>query len=281
MGIGDKETTSLFNRTFVLRVFKLFPPALYHRIRRMPLLGQLGRRALDAVIRRPGLRPVRILGGPLSGMVLDLDPRDHKEMAVGHYEPVVEACIERYLRPGDLAFDVGAHLGYMTICMARLVNATGKVVAFEPDPDVIRILNSNLARNNHTITAAVTTQPTAIGATTGQATFTPGSDNSTGRLTEGGSDLLVSAITLDEATTRFGTPQLIKMDIEGGELDALKGASELLKIGQTTFVIELHSPELDRSCTALLQEHGWTCSYLREPGASLHLVAIPPQSAIK
>jgi FkbM family methyltransferase len=271
---GPIEPTA--RQPMALSMFKLLSPELYQRLRRTPILGWLGRRVLDVSLHNPGIRSTPILDGTLTGMVLQLDPRIHKEMAVGRHEPVVRDCVEHHLNPGDLAFDVGAHLGYMTLVMAKLVGNGGHVVAFEPDPVVASHLVANVGRNTEHLTAMVTTERVAVGAVNGSAAFKRGSDSSTGRLAQGIGDLVVPVITLDDAMSRFGVPRLVKIDVEGGEFDVLLGGGSLLRQGRTIFVIEAHSQKLERECTALLKESGWSCVRLPEPDTGVHIIATPP-----
>jgi len=258
----------------VLRVFKLLPPTSYQWLRRTPIINWLGRRILDLSLQE-GFRLTPVLGGRLAGMNLELDRRVHKEMVVGHYEPVVQACIERCLSEGIIAFDVGAHVGYVSLLMASMVGAGGLIVAFEADPAIAACLDRNLDRNADRVAATVRAVPVALGAVSGTASFKRGDDTSTGYLTDGSGDIAVNVTTLDEVAASFGVPRLVKIDVEGAELDVLHGAEQLLRRRETTFVIETHSPQLQRSCAALLKDYGWTCNILDEPGTNIHLVAVP------
>lgn len=262
-------------QALALRLFRLLPPGLYRRLRWSPLAGA-GRRLLDATLPGGGVRPTRVLGGPLRGMVLDLDPRTLKLMAVGRHEPEVQRAIEEHLGPGQTAFDVGAHVGYASLLMAGRVGPGGKVVAFEPDPDVLACLRGNLTRNLAAAGAVVAVER-AVAAAAGGRPFVRRADTATGHLHEGPGALAVQVTTLDDAAAEHGLPDLVKVDVEGGELAVLSGAPELLAAGRTTFVIEAHSAELERDCAGLLEAAGWRCHRLPATGGDVHLLGLPPR----
>jgi FkbM family methyltransferase len=112
------------------------------------------------------------------------------------------------------AFDVGANVGYFTLLLSMAVGPAGHVFAFEPDPTNFAFLQSHLSLNRCTNVSAI---EAAASNRTGEAQFecarSMGHVSPTGRTT-------VRTIRLDE----FPTPDIIKMDIEGGEFDAIPGA---------------------------------------------------------
>jgi tRNA A58 N-methylase Trm61 len=68
-------------------------------------------------------------------------------MLLGWFEPIVEALISRYARPGGVIIDAGAQLGYFTLRFARAVGPEGAVHAFECDPRVITRLRQHVQIN--------------------------------------------------------------------------------------------------------------------------------------
>lgn len=84
------------------------------------------------------------------GTVVYLDSEDNLELSInseGH-DPEVRLALEKFLRPGDVAVDVGAHIGYFTLIMSKLVGENGSVFAFEPEPLNFALLSKNVAANN-------------------------------------------------------------------------------------------------------------------------------------
>ncbi len=146
-------------------------------------------------------------------------------------------------------FDLGAHHGLYTTLMSRLVGPSGAVFAFEPSPRERRGLQRHLrlnACNN------VTVVPKAVGASTGTAEFFLVENAQSGasglRRTELGGRapkserIEVSVTSLDEYVADSGITSVdfVKMDIEGAELDAFKGATRLLTSrDQPTLMVEM------------------------------------------
>jgi FkbM family methyltransferase len=257
-----------------LRSFRLLSPRVYRRLRGAPVLGVVLRRVLDVVLPSQGPVPLQVAGGPLQGFVLELDPRIQKEMLSGGYEPQIQRTILELLSNGDTAFDVGAHLGYFSLSMATRVGGSGHVVAFEPNPAVAERLRRNVARHAP-LSSIVTPVASALGAHPGRLPFACGRDSSTGRLSTGG-ELVVEVTTLDEAADRFGDPRFVKIDVEGAELDVLRGGRRLIGRRVAAFVIEAHSEHLQQACVRLLESLGYRCSRIqKERGGTAHILARP------
>lgn len=252
--------------------------AAYHRTRRTPLAGPFMLWAIETATRNARWIDAPVLAGPLRGMTLHIDPRVQADVVVGAYERRLSRHVGGILRPGDLAFDVGSHLGYFGILMATAVGESGTVVCFEPDPGLHDALEDNVARNRALIPARVSVARLALGAARGKTAFETGGHSTRGRLAEAG-DVEVDVITLDDAVSRFGTPRFVKVDVEGGEVDALVGGPALVAAGETTFGIEIHSRELGDSCRALLEDAGYDCRFVTEAGrAETFLLAEPRQA---
>lgn len=264
------------SQRLAVALLKRIPAPVYERLKRAPVVAPLFRRALDVLIARHASEPTVIEGGPLEGIVLELDPRANKDMVIGRFEPEVMTALGELLEPGALAFDVGAHLGYGTLVMAAVAGAGGRVWSFEPDPEMFSTLRRNVDGNRSERFAEIVPVHAALGAQEGRATFARGETSGTGHLTGNGEGLEVEVTTLDAAADRYGIPAVVKIDVEGGELDVLRGGSRLLEEGQTRFVIEGHSPALDRECRSLLERFGFECVGLGPARVeTTHFVATP------
>ena len=250
--------------------------ALYHRTRRTPVIGPAMVRAIEARTGNRGWIETRVRAGPLRGMTLHIDPRVQADVILGAYERRLSRHVASLLGAGETAFDVGSHLGYFGILMATVVGASGSVVCFEPDPRLVGALEENVERNRSLMPAKVTIARLAVGATGGTTSFSTGGHSTRGRLSEDG-DVEVEVSTLDGVVARFGSPRFVKVDVEGGELDVLEGAPELLAARTTSFGIEIHSAALGESCRRLLEAEGYRCDVIREGGRSeTFLLADPP-----
>ena len=240
-------------------------PYFFHLLRRTPLVGDAMLRLIDLLVPLDTLRSVRIRAGQLEGLVMDIYPHA-LDMAIGRHEPLVADLIESHLSEGDIAFDIGANVGYFTLLMARRVGSHGRVVAFEPDPLVGGYLRGNIARNRDRLGAAIESASAAIGGRSESRPFTPGSRISRGKLGSEPGPLMVDVVTLADAIESYGTPQLIKIDVEGAESELLEEATDCLATLRSSIIIEAHSDQLERRCLDLLRASGFHCERLRQRG---------------
>jgi FkbM family methyltransferase len=146
-------------------------------------------------------------------------------------QPVVEAFAGA-IRPGDVVYDIGAWIGPYTLLASQLTGPTGRVLSFEPDPVARTQLERNLAVNG---AQNVKVFPIALSDRTGSARISGGGSEAV--VGETG-DTEVQTMTLPDFIAREGQPDVVKVDIEGGELkldvDALSRARALF--------VEVHLP---------------------------------------
>lgn len=240
-------------------------PYAFHLLRRTPLVGDAMLRAIDILVPPDTLIAARVRAGPLEGLVMDMYPHA-LDMAIGRHEPLVGDLIRRHLSEGDLAFDIGANVGYFALLMARCVGTSGHVVAFEPDPLVSEHLRRNVEGNEGQIEASIDAVNMAIAGRSGSRAFMPGSRLSRGKLGSGSGPVTVSSMTLGDAVDRYGSPRLIKIDVEGAESEILEGAVRSLATLDSTIIIEAHSQQLEQRCLQLLGESGFNRERLIQRG---------------
>jgi FkbM family methyltransferase len=174
----------------------------------------------------------------------------------------MKALYGRFVRPGDLVLDVGAHVGDRIAVFRRL---GARVVAVEPQPALVRILKLLYGRDD-----AVKIEPSAVGASAGTLELRINVDNPTvssasaeflqaahgSRGWEGqvwGETIRVPVTTLDALVARYGLPSFIKIDVEGFEAQALSGltcAPRALSFEFTTIQREVAADCIAR-CVAL------------------------------
>ena len=198
----------------------------------------------------------RVRLGPARGLAI---PGGSTIMLAGAYEARLQSILTSRVRPGDTVWDVGANIGFVSVLSARLVGPEGHVVAFEPVPDNVKRVRAAIEVNHLTnlelVEAALFDEP-------GTMSLSLGATHTTGSITraEAGADLTVEVTTFDAVADRLGAPDFVKMDIEGAEAGALRGATRLLAGRSTGWVIEVHSPELLDEVRALLDGHDLTVS---------------------
>lgn len=132
--------------------------------------------------------------------------------------------------PGATVVDVGAHLGWFTLQAARRVGPTGRVVAFEPNPQTRPLLERNVRLNGFGDRVVVV--PQALADRAGPLGFylAPAGDTSSlHRQGAGDVPVEVEVVTGDAALAGFAPPRAIKLDLEGGEVAALRGLGDTVR----------------------------------------------------
>lgn len=252
-------------------------------LNRFPALRSWARSGVDVLARRTtptGVREVTLPVGPLQGLRLVLDFGHDGERAIwlNTYEPWVQRKLGEVVGPDQLVFEVGAYIGTYALMVRRLAPGS-RIVALEPDPRNRSRLHENLALNG---ADDVVVLPDAVGAEEATVNFT--SAGMHGRIGEGNEQ--VRTTTLDSLVREYGTPDLVLMDIQGAEVEALQGARELLQAGRTTWLVELHGAE-GAAAASVLAQAGYTLEIpdprsdvnrlLRRTGRT-HVLATPASS---
>src|SRR5436305_921112 len=145
--------------------------------------------------------------------------------------------LHRCLRPGDRAVDVGANIGLFSVAMAAIVGPAGHVTAYEADPDVAEMLAENVASN--WLGERVDVVPAAAGSGQGSVTlrrhlrFRGSSSAGVGDLShhavgEGYVSVEVPLERPDDRLTGGQRLRLVKIDVEGGEAEVVRGLTRLL-----------------------------------------------------
>lgn len=193
---------------------------------RLRALGRFGYRQAHKRLRRG--RPLLV---PWEGMTLEVPP-DANSAAANYYFGRQDwwefAFLERFLRPGDLAVDVGANVGAYTLFLAKLVGPAGEVIACEPDPRNLERLRANVERNG---LRQVEIEALAIGAAPGEVNFATGLDSIGHVASEGAAGSLRVPVTTLDALCARRRPAFIKVDVEGFEPEVVAGANELMTAG--------------------------------------------------
>lgn len=212
-----------------------------------------------------GLHRLKVLGGPLRGLYLSTPALTRLSFSLGTYQRDVLEVMRRHVRVGMAVYDVGAHMGYFALVLARLVGPDGRVCAFEPDPRNLEALRTNLTANRITnvnvAAAAVADQSAEVSFAT--FPFSSISHIADSRTPADARRITVKAITLDSFVYADGNPapRFMKIDVEGAEARVLSGAARLLREAAPVVVAEVwrsHWPEVRE----LMLSHGYTCQAL-------------------
>jgi FkbM family methyltransferase len=210
-------------------------------------------------------------------MWLKVEPYWEPGYVGGVPEPGVPAMIEKFLKPGDCFYDVGAHVGFYSLLAARLVGEAGRVIALEPDADNVAVLNEVVARNN---LKHVRVARTAVWDSDGEVTFERGLDAPSrmgGRVAETSSAqnspsemVSVPAVALDTLAAADRPPSVIKIDVEGGEKQVLQGARRVLEVNKPVLVVEIHVQESTEEVSRMLSAWGYKLHSVHPTGVKVH-----------
>ena len=158
----------------------------------------------------------------------------------GAYEPETQDLLLRFLPVGGVFIDVGANIGTFTIPAAKHVGSSGRVVAIEASREVFNVLQKNVDTNKAENVQLVCA---AAGASAGDTEFYPAPADHFGMGSRApqfnASPIAIPSVMLDSLVQSFNlsSVDLIKIDVEGFELDVLKGASGLLSAKKPPLVI--------------------------------------------
>lgn len=217
----------------LLRLVARIPPEPLRKVRPHVVRGWLQL----LVSRATRLIPRDFRSRAIDGFWVTGNTRDTQQRRIfvfGLWEPDMTAFVRQHLRPGDYAVDVGANIGYFSLLAASRVGATGKVIAIEPVPRALSILHRNVQENG--LQAVIHVKPLAVGHQSGSVDIFEGPAENLGGSTRiptglgfGGCTTVPLAPTCDVLSSEeWQRVRLVKIDVEGDELDVLRGLAPVL-----------------------------------------------------
>ena len=248
----------------------IIPWRMRDTIRRIPLVRSLQRWLVKRYLSGRSFVHT-ISAGPARGVRFPLTLPQDKLIWTGTWEMDLAAAISDAVRPGDVCLDIGSYRGFFAGVMG--VAGASRVYCFEPSPsnvaalERLKILNPALP---------IDVQPLAVGDRDGVEEFLIMEEATMGKLatssfqagTAGRDAVSVRVARLDTLVDSGGVaqPDLIKIDVEGAELDVLRGGDRTIAASRPRFFIEAHSPELAKACSAHLARLGYAVSVLETGG---------------
>jgi FkbM family methyltransferase len=238
-------------------------------------LRRLARRLLDipASLRRwlHGRRVYTLTHGPAAGRLF-CPAAAEAGYATGENELPVQEALSTLLRQGDVFFDVGANVGLMTVVGASLVGESGRVFAFEPVSSNLAVIRRNLRLNHlrqvEVVAKAVSDRPGheqlvlaryCGGAALAVADAPPDATGS----------IEVPVTSIDEfVASGAPAPHVVKIDVEGAEIQVLRGMGVTLRQHSPAVLFEVDGPDeqtLARRisvCREFLEANGYRLSKL-------------------
>jgi FkbM family methyltransferase len=260
MAIGDRIRDFATNSVVSLPVS--FSESLTRRFPRATLWSLFHLYGKEPVIAPAGPRDCRFR--------MWLDAQMYTDYITGLYEKSCTQVLREHLRQASLVLDIGANLGYFSIFMAKHAGGNCQILAFEPMPDTFGLLERNIKLNNLTnvnaIKAAVSDKSGDVELLSDARQRLSKTASIVGYRLEGeAKKTTAQAIRIDqyfEGAEQL--PDLIKVDVEGGELAVLNGARAAIRRGRPTLVIEIHGwgSEDSQKVLDLLADVGYSANIL-------------------
>ena len=207
-------------------------------------------------------------------------------LADGVYEPGTTALFKGLLKTGMVVFDIGANFGYYGLIAAQGVGSTGKVYAFEPEPNNFRLISSNIKVNGF---SNVIPLQVAVSNEKGRATLFLDKTNlgahsfNHGNVKEAGGTAEVEVTTLDSLVQSGVVTKrvdLITMDVQGAEGLVFEGAEQTLRRSDVKILMEywpngLRNMGTDpRDLIRRIYDYGFSVTLIDEPGQPADLMKI-------
>ena len=227
-----------------------------------------------------------IRAGLGKGLALYLDPRFEMDYASGKYEVHLQRALSAHLQPGSVVYDVGAHIGVVSMFASELVGSAGTIFAFEADPENAERIKTHAQRND---LSQIQVFSCVVWSSNGQLSFERASAQSSrnqgsvapmsDRIKK--DTIVVEAISLDNFASGHLAPTLIKIDVEGAEVDVLRGCDRILAQSHPTVICEVHHSQAELHVRAWLSQRGYSLEWLTASTEfPRHLLATPPSHLV-
>jgi FkbM family methyltransferase len=202
-------------------------------------------------------------------------------------DPELLGLAREVVRPGDVVWDIGANVGLFAVAAAILAGARGRVIACEPDEWLVALLRRS-ANDQDRAAAPITIVSAAVAKELGLRGFciakrsratnflTGYGSSQTGGVAE---ERCVIAVPLDWLAAQLPPPNVLKIDVEGAELEVLQGAANLLTTSRPIVVCEVTETG-SREVAALLKSHGYVLFDGSKPSHERDQLDLAPWSTL-
>jgi hypothetical protein len=178
-----------------------------------------------------GRRMRRLPAGIGRGLRMGIDfQRGETQMYLGLYEVQLNRQLREIAAPGFASFDLGGHFGYDALILAKITG--NKVLTVESELGWIEEMRTNIAENPDL--PPILIEHAMVGDHDGDG-----------------------MVTIDTLAARYFTPDLLKVDIEGAEADALRGARSVLRTRRPAILLEVHAKDVEWECLEILRDAGY------------------------
>lgn len=214
-------------------------------------IGKVLRWPLKAM---PKTAVIPIMSGPSRGFRWVVGASIHG-CWLGTYEKTKQRRFAAAIRRNDVVYDLGAQAGFYSLLASRLVGPQGMVYSFEPLPRNIRFLKKHIALNGVT---NIEVFEMAVASADGTGLFEDGAGPLQGSLSEcGRREVRVASLDTMFSEGQLRPPNVLKLDIEGGGLQACIGAHKLLAAYRPSVLLAIDAVS-DYECCDLLRNLGYS-----------------------
>jgi FkbM family methyltransferase len=217
-----------------------------------------------------GIKYITIFSGWLKGY--KWSTAYNYEYILGNYEDEkVLNQILHWCKTDTVFYDLGANIGYYSILAAQKITS-GKIYSFEPLPENIKVFKKHLQLNKTKLQSKVIelnefaiADENKIVEFSNHAVYNDGNTyvNQSFVFTEAAQKITVQAFSIDELIAKgYLLPDVLKIDVEGAELDVLNGARKTLESSKPNIFLATHSchvPNINEECITFLQKLNYVC----------------------
>lgn len=201
---------------------------------------------------------IKVKAGPLVGKKWIIT--SGAKYILGTQEVYKTNAFVKNFKKGEVLYDIGAHVGYFSAIAALINNGSGAIYAFEPRPMNARFFRIHMKANHFT---NVTLFEAAVGDAEKDVRFDLGQGSATGHVSMEGK-LKVKQISIDKILREglIPTPDFIKIDVEGGEMNVLKGLVDVISLHHPKILVATHNHEC----------HAFVLDFLRMKNYSIEVL---------
>lgn len=188
-----------------------------------------------------GIAPRRIKFGICKGLIMQLDLNHQSQIYLGLYEREIYKWLKKISSGINTAIDIGAAYGQYTLFFLKKTNSK-KIISFEPEANCLNIFKTNLKLNGF-------------------------AESERFRLIEKFVGVKEDSLNcmLDSFISDITCPCLFKIDVEGAEVDVLKGSRKILELKGISWLIETHSKQCEEDCIKILKSSGFDITIIFNP----------------
>jgi FkbM family methyltransferase len=218
---------------------------------------------------------VRIKSGPLKDCKWIVT--SGRGFVNGTQESYKTEAFLKHFHHGDVFFDIGAHIGYYSAIAARINGSSGKIFAFEPRPMNAGFFKRHMKINNF---QNVTLFEVAVGDSDTDVRFDTRHGSATGSVSLEG-NLKVKQVSIGRMVDegKLPSPDFIKIDVEGGEIEVLKGLAGVIFSSRPKMIIATHNTECHSFVVEFLNKNNYKFEILNPEHikGDTEIIALPQQ----